>query len=98
METVRTSLLQNNITLNVTTWYTGCSGKEQAVKVLEEAAEMFAAWESAHETRKAVIFTHLEDEIADVITAACNLANMYDLDISEAMKRCVERNHERGRY
>ena len=31
-------LLQNNITIEVATWYTGCTGKEQAVKVLEEAA------------------------------------------------------------
>lgn len=91
-------MLRNNIALSVTTWYTGCSGKEQAVKVLEEAAEMFAAWESAHVNLNTRMITHLEDEIADVITAACNLAYKYDLDISEAMKRCVERNHERGRY
>lgn len=94
----KTSLLQNNITIEVATWYTGCTGKEQAVKVLEEAAEMYAAWETSAKSRKVMIFDGLSDEIADVITAACNLANMYDLDISAAMERCAKRNHERGRF
>ena len=77
--------------LEIATWHTCCSDKEQAVKVLEEAAEVFSAWESCES------FDVLADEIADVITAACNLARMYELDMHAAMERCEKRNRERGR-
>lgn len=40
----------------------------------------------------------LADEIADVIQAACNLAARFGIDVGEAMKRCYQRNVERGRY
>lgn len=88
--------------LEIATWYTGCSGKEQAMKVLEEAAEVFSAWEKT--CLPIVQFGGgspfdgaLADEIADVITAACNLARMYGLDMHSAMERCAERNRDRGR-
>ena len=91
------------------TWHTGCSGKEQAMKVLEEAAEVFSAWEKidlppVHFGGGIVQYggvspfgQNLADEIADVITAACNLARMYGLDMHAAMERCAERNRDRGR-
>ena len=41
---------------------------------------------------------HLADEPADVIQAACNLAARYEIDLYAAMKRCEQRNRERGRY
>ena len=81
--------------------------KGSAVKVLEEAAETFGSWQVLdREYTRAnddkpympVLRTRIEDEIADVIQAACNLADRYDLDIESAMERCKIRNRERGRY
>lgn len=73
--------------------------KECAVKVLEESAEAFGAWQvidKYHPTFKSAKIA-LEDELADAIQAICNLAARYDLDLAEAIKRCEERNHARGR-
>lgn len=90
-----------------------CSDKEQVCKVLEEAAEVFAAWQKCDECeggarwckecRKGLRFDgcpyeDLSDEIADVIQAACNLAERYGIDVAAAMVRCEERNRKRGRY
>lgn len=75
--------------LEVATFNTGCTEKEQAVKVLEEAAEVFGAWQSRDGL--------LANEIADVITAACNLAERYGIDMEQAMLDCAMRNHKRGR-
>lgn len=95
--------------LKVGTFKADCTGKQQAVKVLEEAAEVFGAWQRFVSTRylvsKGAIDEYslhkakleLADEIADVITAACNLAERYGLDMKAAMERCEARNHERGR-
>lgn len=95
--------------LKVATFRTRCIDKEQAVKVLEEAAEAFGAWQRLHSVRYLVLKGALDDyslhdakleladEIADVITAACNLAKRYDLDMKAAMARCEQRNRERGR-
>lgn len=99
----------NGMILKVATFDTHCTGKEQAVKVLEEAAEAFGAWQTfravsllagmcladAESLENTEI--NLEDELADVITAACNLAERYNLDMKAAMERCEQRNHERGR-
>jgi len=41
---------------------------------------------------------HLADELADVIQAACNLADRYEIDLASAMERCERRNRDRGRY
>lgn len=95
--------------LKVATFFARCTGKQQAVKVLEEAAEVFGAWQRLRSTRYLVgkgaldeyslheARIELADEIADVITAACNLARRYDLDMKAAMARCEHRNMERGR-
>lgn len=88
--------------------------KEAALKPLEEAAEVFGAWQQAGETRFGDLerVVHLgivrgelkykldvlADELADVIQAACNLAARYDLDMDAAMQRCEDRNIARGRY
>ena len=81
--------------------------KESAVKVLEEAAEVFASYQTLdREYARAndekpympALRTELEDEIADVIQAACNLAARYNLNVADAMTRCEERNRARGRY
>lgn len=88
--------------------------KAAALKPLEEAAEVFGAWQAL---QKQVTFYRdfleeddweprlmwclsqmLGDELADCITACCNLAARYDLDMDRAMERCEERNRARGRY
>jgi phosphoribosyl-ATP pyrophosphohydrolase len=101
--------------------------KESAIKVLEEASEVRAAWqELSHRLptnecyesgyphcdceAKRLCETYnnpeilmlycgdLADEIADVIQAACNLADRYNINVAAAMKRCEQRNRDRGRY
>lgn len=81
--------------------------KESAVKVLEEAAEAFASYQTLErEYARAndekpympALRNELADEVADVIQAACNLASRYGLDVAAAMVRCEERNRARGRY
>lgn len=86
--------------LDVQTFDTGCTDKEQAVKVLEEAAEVFGAWQYVSQFNPLGMMLNanrLADEIADVIMAACNLAARYGIDLDAAMLRCHERNHRRGR-
>ena len=48
----------------------------------------------SHEIRRKC----LSDELADVIQAACNLADRYGIDLQAAMERCERRNRDRGRY
>ena len=86
--------------------------KAQALKPLEEAAEVFAAWQewdryhSAHavfdgpkaECAKAMKAC-IVDECCDVIQATCNLLAALGVDdLAEAMAACERRNDERGRY
>ncbi len=79
--------------------------KDRALKVLEEAAEAYAAYQDRerawadHEIDEAT--RELEDEIADVIQAACNMAAGYGISwesMCKAMERVEMRNRERGRY
>lgn len=100
--------------IEVKTFDTRATGKDQSCKVLEEAAETYAAWIDVDEClawecpcrdcetdggRGGCAYKRaLADEIADVVTAACNLAAMYGLDMCAAMDRCYQRNKKRGRY
>jgi NTP pyrophosphatase (non-canonical NTP hydrolase) len=85
--------------------------KEAAVKVLEEAAEVFGAWqclddalmpdEDGYEFPEEMIDGEREmlaDELADVIQAACNLSDRYGIDLGAALERVEAKNRERGRY
>lgn len=95
--------------VEVTPFVVDCSDKEQACKLLEEAAEAFGAWQTHQECIYVDAYTDanglavtlskldLADEIADVIQVACNLAYRYGIDVAEAMKRCTERQRARGR-
>ena len=80
------------------------ASKAQALKPLEEAAEVFAAWqarEAANELHHGVVSAGvaLVDECCDVIMATCNLlAALGVTDLTEAMAACERRNEERGRY
>ena len=101
----------SEIKLAVRTFRMG-TDKESAIKVLEEASEVRAAWQetdgcgSSEQCRKCLLedgvtcFGYIEfaDELADVIQAACNLADRYGIDLLAAMGRCEERNVKRGRY
>lgn len=82
--------------LSITTFHMG-TDKEAALKPLEEAAEVFGAWQD-YQRFCMVSETIIADEIADTIQACCNLAKRYGIDLQAAMKRCQERNRERGRY
>ena len=83
--------------------------KAQALKPLEEAAEVFGAWQHTPvgaldptmcEGRSMERYaTPLIDEIADTIQACCNLAAALGVtDLTPYLARCEERNRERGRY
>lgn len=92
--------------IEVTPFVLNCSDKEQACKVLEEAAEVFGAWQNLdleyarandEKAYMPALRDAMADEIADVIQAACNLAERYGIDVAEAMERCTKRQHARGR-
>lgn len=76
-----------------------------ALKVLEEAGELQVAYKAYCEVR-AVNPPDLcgyrreqaEDELADVVTACCNLAQVAGFDLQAALDRCEAKNRERGRY
>lgn len=80
--------------------------KAQALKVLEEAAEVFGAWqvlwdavEGTSEKRVHAARESLFAEIADVITACCNLAASLGVhDLTPYLAQCEEKNRRRGRY
>ena len=88
------------------------ASKTQALKPLDEAAEVFASWQAlclgctddcvscANGTYRGCIYLNdLMDECADVIQATCNLlAALGVTDLSDAMAACEKRNEDRGRY
>ena len=70
--------------------------KDQALKPLEEAAEVFSAWQryGADDWKDVLL-----DELADTIQACCNLAASLGVhDLTPHIARCEERNRRRGRY
>ena len=85
--------------------------KQAALKPLEEAAEVFGAFQQyeacastenkcydCETTNTCVLKIALANEIADCIQACVNLADRYGIDLPAAMDHCEERNHLRGRY
>lgn len=104
--------------LEVNTFYLG-SDKDAALKPLEEAAEVFAAWQRLEEAQIEYGYVgtdgdysnefeafslyefgrrSLAYEIADCLTALCNLAARFGLDMQESVVEVERRNRERGRY
>ena len=72
--------------------------KEQALKPLEEAAEVFGAWQEWNETKSAGDAVRVIDEIADTIQACVNLASALGAgNLSCAMESCKDRNIWRRR-
>ena len=80
--------------------------KAQALKPLEEAAEVYAAWQLWDDVRGTpdacgygLALRHLMGEIADCVQACCNLAaSLGCRDLGPHMEACEARNRERGRY
>lgn len=74
--------------------------KAQALKVLEEAAEVFGAWQVFDDYEPPSFFAEaVLDECTDVIQATCNLvAALGVTDLAPYMEECRMRNEERGRF
>lgn len=76
--------------------------KAQALKVLEEAAEVVEAFKQRDPrdvTHIGYATANVLDEIADTIQASCNLAASLGVtDLTPYLARCEERNRKRGRY
>lgn len=81
-------------------------GKGQALKPLEEAAEVFGAWQKCDDTRYAtttirrVFRKDLIDECMDTVQAVANLLAAVGAtqgEVDAAIKRMDERNWDRGR-
>ena len=73
------------------------SPREQAVKVLEEAAELFGVVDTHGDLIDDVA---MRRECSDVIQAVCNLLASFGyawLDFEEDMVKCRDRNENRGR-
>lgn len=80
--------------------------KQQALKPLEEAAEIFGAWQKyddmqyAPETMRKVFREELIDECMDTVQAVANLLAAIGTtqgEVDAAIKRMDERNGDRGR-
>ena len=87
--------------LEITPFPNAEANREQVLKILEEAAEVFSAWED-YDTYNGLLgpIVPLLEECADVITAVCNMVEGLDhsWDFQEYINRCYEKNYERGRY
>lgn len=85
----------------------GAFDKPDAPKALEEAAEVFGAWQDCDDMRLSPIMTarreyrqSLIDECMDVVQAVVNLLDAEGFtqeDVDAAIGRCNARNWERGR-
>ena len=84
--------------------YVYADDKRQFTKPLEEAAELFAAWQNWVHKRSSPRYAtkardEMLDEAADVIQAVVNCVAAVGVDdMTELMRRCESRNARRGRY
>jgi hypothetical protein len=93
--------------LNLRTFREVRDDKAQALKPLEEAAEVFGAWLLHDGVRQSQIMTarrayrqDLIDECMDTVQAVVNLLDAEGFtqeDVDAAIGRCNERNRGRGR-
>lgn len=73
--------------------------KAQALKVVEEAAEVYAAWQDWSSTEDEELEAFVVNELADCITACANLAAALGCDsLEDAINMAEVRNRFRGRY
>ena len=73
--------------------------KAQAMKVVEEAAEVFGAWQTwVDDDWCECDIRALVGECADVVQATCNLLDALGVeDMRGPLRDCYRRNIERGR-
>lgn len=73
--------------------------KAQALKVVEEAAEVYAAWQDWNSTEDEELEAFVLNEVADCVTACANLAAAFGCDsLEDAINMAEIRNRFRGRY
>lgn len=73
--------------------------KAQALKVVEEAPEVYAAWQDWSSTEDEELGAFVLNEVADCITACANLAAALGCDsLEDAINMAEIRNRLRGRY
>lgn len=79
--------------------------KAQALKPLEEAAEVFGAWQASGIDGAGSITPEMREDIVyecfDVIQSCVNLMESIgttDTELEEAARKVKQRNVERGRY
>lgn len=93
---------------DVTTFKGVSPDKAQVLKIAEEVCEVYSAWENCDDEALNGDSYHcgetlekrmdLIDECCDVIQATCNLLlSLGVTDLSYHMKRCEQRNRDRGR-
>ena len=81
-------------------------GKALALKPLEEAAEVFGAWQrykgdewdDTDGDLERMLRDEIADELADTVQACVNLADRESLDLGAALSRVHDRNAKRGRH
>lgn len=92
--------------LNIRVFNDVSDGKGQALKPLEEAAEVFGAWQKCDDMRYATMTIReafredLIDECVDTVQAAANMLAAVGAtqgEVDAAIKRMDERNGDRGR-
>lgn len=92
--------------LNVRVFKDVSDGKGQALKPLEEAAEVFGAWQKCDDMRHAATTVRealredLIDECVDTVQAAANVlaaAGATQGEVDAAIRRMDGRNGDRGR-
>lgn len=92
--------------LNMRVFDNVSDSKGQALKPLEEAAEIFGAWQARHNMRSAsrgacgAFRRDLIDECVDTVQAAANMLAAVGAtqgEVDAAIKRMDERNGDRGR-
>lgn len=73
--------------------------KGQALKVLEEAAEVFGGWQAWEDDLDPCMREYVLCETADCITACANLAAAMGVhDLRPYIEMARVKNEERGRY
>lgn len=71
----------------------------QALKIVEEAAEVFGACDVYRVNKTPGLRQAIILECSDVIQATCNLLALLGIDdASYLMELCEKRNEDRGRY
>jgi len=93
--------------LNLRTFRGARDDKAQALKPLEEAAEVFGAWQELDSMRNSPFFSawrdmrdDLIDECMDTVQAVANMLAAVGAtqgEVDAAIKRMDERNGDRGR-